>query len=313
MTGWQPSPSMGASSKPRVVVIGASGQLGSDLMQALHNWAPLGLTHADIEVADPASVNEKLDAAAPDAVINCAAFHQVDDCENRPDEAFRVNALGARNVALACARLGAFVVYVSTDYVFDGELDRPYNEDDVPRPINVYGASKLAGEHLVAASAPRYLIVRVSSLFGVTGASGKGGNFVETMIRKARAGETIRVVDDIVMSPTYAADAAVAIRELIAGGASGIVHATNAGACSWFEFARAIFEHLGWAVDLRPQRSVNRTAAARRPRNSALASSLLGTLGLEPPPWADALRRYLVAKAYLLARGNDAPAHPGIL
>src|SRR3972149_1623864 len=106
MTVWQPSPSMGASSKPRVVVIGASGQLGSDLMQALHNWAPLGLTHADIEVADPASVNEKLDAAAPDAVINCAAFHRVDDCENRPDEAFRVNALGARNVALAWAPLG---------------------------------------------------------------------------------------------------------------------------------------------------------------------------------------------------------------
>src|SRR3989304_1182281 len=106
LAGWQPSPSMGASSSPRVVVIGASGQLGSDLMQALHNWAPLGLTHADIEVADPASVNEKLDAAAPDAVINCAAFHQVDDCENRPDEAFRVNAPGARNVALAGARRG---------------------------------------------------------------------------------------------------------------------------------------------------------------------------------------------------------------
>ena len=299
MTGWQPSPSMGASSKPRVVVIGASGQLGSDLMQALHNWAPLGLTHADIEVADPASVNEKLDAAAPDAVINCAAFHQVDDCENRPDEAFRVNALGARNVALACARLGAFVVYVSTDYVFDGELDRPYNEDDAPRPINVYGASKLAGEHLVAASAPRYLIVRVSSLFGVAGASGKGGNFVETMIRKARAGETIRVVDDMVMSPTYAADAALVIRGLVAGGATGIVHAANAGACSWLEFARAIFETLGWEVDLQPQRSADLTVAARRPHHSFLASNRLATLGLDPPPWEDALCRYLSANGHL--------------
>src|SRR3989304_5855412 len=285
MTGWQPSPSMGASSSPRVVVIGASGQLGSDLMQALHNWAPLGLTHADIEVADPASVNEKLDAAAPDAVINCAAFHQVDDCENRPDEAFRVNALGARNVALACARLGAFVVYVSTAFVFEGELDRPYNEDDAPRPISGYGASKFAGEHLAAASAPRYLIVRVSSLFGVTGASGKGGNFVETMIRKARAGEAIRVVDDVVMSPTYAADAAVRIRELIAGGTTGLVHAAPAGACSWFEFARMIFELLDWEVDLQPQASGDLSAAARRPSNSALTTSRLRGSGLEPPPW----------------------------
>ncbi|MDR7485196.1 MAG: dTDP-4-dehydrorhamnose reductase [Armatimonadota bacterium] len=290
---------MDASSRPRVAVIGASGQLGADLIQAMRNWAPVGLTHADVEVADPAGVTAALEAVAPDVVINCAAFHRVDDCERQPEEAFRINALGARNVAMACARLGALAVYISTDYVFDGELGRPYTEADAPRPINTYGVSKLAGEHLTASCAPRHLIVRVSSLFGVAGASGKGGNFVETVIRKARAGETLRVVDDLVMSPTYTADAAAAIRGLVAAGATGVVHAANAGACSWFEFARAIFEELGWPVDLEPQSSAGLPAAARRPRNSSLESARLWARGRPQPPWRDALRRYLVAKGHL--------------
>ena len=279
-------------------------------MAALRDWGPLGWTHTDIEVTDAVGVAERLEAAAPDVIINCAAFHRVDDCEIHPEQAFRVNALGARNVALAGARLGALVVYVSTDYVFDGHLGRPYREDDVPRPINVYGASKLAGEHLVAASTPRHLIVRVSSLFGVAGASGKGGNFVETMIRKARAGEAIRVVDDIVMSPTYAADAALRIRQLIAGGTTGLVHAANAGACSWFEFARTILELVGVEADLRPQRSAELQTSAQRPRNSALEAGHL------QPSWVDALRRYLVAKGHIaeatkLASGNSGAAGRG--
>ncbi|MDQ7841263.1 MAG: dTDP-4-dehydrorhamnose reductase [bacterium] len=293
-----------APSSPRVAIIGATGQLGSDLVRAMEDRAPVGLSHADIEVTDGPCVLDRLAAIAPDVVINCAAFHRVDECEVRPEEAFRVNALGARNVALTCARLGALAVYISTDYVFGGEAGRPYVEGDPPRPINVYGASKLAGEHLVAAVAPRHLIVRVSSLFGVAGASGKGGSFVETMIRKARAGEAIRVVDDIVMSPTYTADAAAALRGLIAGGHTGIAHASNAGACSWFEFARAIFALLGWEVDLQPQRSADQPAAARRPRYSALESSRLLALGLVQAPWEDALRRYLEAKGYLSARGE---------
>jgi dTDP-4-dehydrorhamnose reductase len=163
----------------------------------------------------------------------------------------------------------------------------------------VYGASKVAGEHLTAASCQRYLIVRVSSLFGVAGASGKGGNFVETMIRKARAGEAIRVVDDMVMSPTYAADAAAVVRALIVGGHTGIAHASNDGACTWFEFARAIFETLGWEARLEPQRTADTKQAARRPANSSLASERLRALGLVQAPWHDALRRYLVAKGHV--------------
>jgi len=294
-----------ASSNPRAVIIGASGQLGSDLMTVFRDWDPLGWAHSDIEVTDAVGVAARLEAAAPDVIINCAAFHRVDDCEIHPEQAFRVNALGARNVALAGARLRALVVYVSTDYVFDGQLGRPYREGDLPRPINVYGASKLAGEHLVAASTPRHLIVRVSSLFGVAGASGKGGNFVETMIRKARAGEAIRVVDDIVMSPTYAADAALRIRQLIAGGTTGLVHAANAGACSWFEFARTILELVGVEADLRPQRSAELQTSARRPRNSALVTSRLRGRALAPSPWTDALRRYLLAKRHVSVGGSS--------
>lgn len=270
----------------------------------MEDWAPVGLGHAEIEVTDGPGVLARLSTVAPDVVVNCAAFHRVDECEIRPEEAFRVNALGARNVGLACARLGALAVYISTDYVFDGEAGRPYLEADAPAPINVYGTSKVAGEHLVAASAPRHLIVRVASLFGVAGASGKGGNFVETMIRKTRAGEAIRVVDDVVMSPTSTADAAALVRALIAGGHTGVVHAANAGACSWFEFARAIFDLLGWEVDLQPQRSADLPSAARRPRNSALASSRLPVLGLHRLPWRDALRRYLIAKGHVAEGGR---------
>lgn len=302
------SSSSPAPSSPRVAVIGATGQLGSDLVRAMEDWAPVGLSHADIEVTDGPGVLERLRILAPDVVINCAAFHRVDECEVRPEEAFGVNALGARNVALTCARLGALAVYISTDYVFDGELERPYVEDDPPRPINVYGASKLAGEYLVAAAAPRHLIVRVSSLFGVAGASGKGGNFVETVIRKARAGEAIRVVDDIVMSPTYTTDAAALVRALITGGHTGVVHAANDGACSWYAFARAIFGLLGWEVDLQPQRSADLPQAAPRPTHSALASLRMPSLGVAPAPWRDALHRYLVAKGHTSMGGESGAA-----
>ncbi len=269
-------------------------------MRAFADWTPVGLNHADIEVADATQVLERLRPIGPDVVINCAAFHRVEECEERPDEAFRINAIGARNVALACARVEALVVHISTDYVFDGGLGRPYVESDIPTPINVYGISKLAGEYLVAATTSRHLIVRIASVFGIAGARGKGGNFVETMIQKAQAGEPIRVVDDMVMSPTYAADAAAIARGLVAGGHTGVIHATNGGACTWFEFARTIFELLDWDVRLEPQRTADLRQPALRPRNSSLTTERLAALRLAPLPWKDALRRYLVAKGHLV-------------
>lgn len=288
----------------KVAVIGAAGQLGTDLVKAVRGagHAVIPLVHTQVDVTDPAGVGEILIQARPEAVINCAAFHRVDDCEDRPDEAFRVNALGALLVARACAELDAECVYISTDYVFDGEKGEAYTEDDVPNPINVYGVSKLAGEHLVRQTAHRWLIARVASLFGVAGASGKGGNFIETILAKARAGQPLRVVHDITMSPTHTADAAERLAALISIGATGVVHLTNAGACTWYEFARQILELTGTDARLEPVPASSYPSKARRPRNSALRSVRLAGLGGAPRPWALALQAYLIEKGHLTSQ-----------
>jgi len=283
----------------RVAVIGSSGQLGTDLVKAFSSsHEVIALTHRDIEVADPGSC-ARLKELAPDAVINTAAFHKTDQCEDEPLKAFQVNAIGARNVALACRDIGAIAAFISTDYVFDGKSRLPYLESDPPSPINAYGISKLAGE-LFTRQNERHYVFRVASLFGSAGASGKGGNFVEAMIAKARKGETISVIDDIRMSPTYTRDAAAAISALIEKKAPfGTYHVTNSGECSWFEFAAAIFEALGLKVPLGAASSSTYPTKARRPAYSALSSNKLGRWGIEMPRWKDALRRYLEEKGHL--------------
>lgn len=280
-----------------VAIIGAIGQLGTDLVRALGEaggYETRALTHDEIEVADPEAVRAALTQARPNVVVNCAAFHRVDECEDRPEDAMRVNALGALHVARACASLGALCVYVSTDYVFSGEQRRPYVESDAPGPINVYGASKLAGEHLTVLTSPRWLVVRTASLFGVTPARAKKGNFVETMLAKARAGDTIRVVDDIRMSPTYAHDAARALERLIRQGAVGYLHLTNAGSCTWHEFATQILASAGLGARVVPVRSSEYPTRARRPKDSSLASLRVDD-GVRRclRPWRDALAAYL--------------------
>jgi dTDP-4-dehydrorhamnose reductase len=231
-------------------------------------------------------------------VINCAAFVRVDDCEVQAREAFEVNALGALNVARACAAIDATCVYISTDYVFDGAKSEPYVESDATCPINVYGASKVAGEHLVRQGARRWLIVRVASLFGKSGARGKAGNFVETILAKAGRGESLRVVSDIQISPTYTRDAARVLSELVQNETTGIIHAANSGACTWHEFAQAAVELCRLNVAIQAIPSVEYPTAARRPKNSALASERLGTPA-PVPHWRDALRRYLIEKRYV--------------
>jgi dTDP-4-dehydrorhamnose reductase len=205
----------------KVAVIGPRGQLGSALCEAFRRRAVdcVELDHGRVEVTDPQSVLVALRDARPAAVVNTAAFHKVDACEEDPKRAFEVNALGALHVARACREAGARCVYVSTDYVFDGAKAERYREEDLPNPVNVYGASKLAGEHLVVQTCPDALVVRVASLFGGLGSRGKGTNFVLTVLERARRGEALRVVDDVRMSPTYAEDAAAAIVELVARGA----------------------------------------------------------------------------------------------
>lgn len=281
----------------RVAVIGANGQLGSDLVKVFGDVIPL--THRDIEVTDQSSF-ETLRELKPDVIINTAAYHKTDECEENPEKTFLINSVGARNVALASKEIGAINIYISTDYVFEGSKKEPYTEDDIPNPINVYGVSKYAGELLTRYISPKHYIIRVSSLFGVAGASGKGGNFVETMIKKAKAGAELNVVNDITMSPTYTKDAANAIKEIIYNNLPyGIYHVTNDGFCTWYEFARAIFEITGIDAKLSSVTSDKFPTKAKRPKNSALSIKKIKSYGIRMRPWKDALVDYLKEKGHI--------------
>lgn len=287
----------------RVAVIGSRGQLGSDIVAVLRaagGYEVIPLARDDIGITDPASVGRALAAAQPAIVVNCAVFVRVDECEDRPEEAFKVNALGALHVARACAAQDALCVYISTDYVFDGEKGEPYAEDDPPRPINVYGASKLAGEYLVQQAGARCLIIRTASLFGKAGARGKGGNFVDTIVAKALRGEAIKVVSDIRMSPTYTLDTARALERLLHHGVTGVVHVTNSGSPTWFEFARTALELIDRHSKLEAVSSKQYPMKARRPRNSSSRSLRLSAFHKDGMrPWQDALNAYLVERGHL--------------
>ena len=287
----------------RVAVIGSTGQLGTDLLEVLvdaGSYEVFGLSHRELECTDPVSIDKALKAARPDIVVNCAAFVRVDESEERPDDAFRVNSLGALAVARACAEIDALCVYISTDYVFDGGKGSPYTESDASHPINVYGASKLAGEYLVQQASPRWLVARMASLFGKAGSSGKGGNFVETILAKARAGEPLRLVNDIRMSPTYSRDGAQALEILLRQRASGLFHVANAGHCTWYEFASKALEIVGMGNRIEPISSSNYPMKARRPKDSSLESTKLSPFLKEClRPWHEALKAYLEETGHL--------------
>jgi len=283
----------------RIVVIGSTGQLGTDLVKVLKNdHEVIGLTHRDIEVSDYNSCLI-LKEHKPDVIVNTAAFHKTDQCEDEPLKAFQVNALGAKNVTTISREIGAITVYISTDYVFDGSKDSPYIENDTPNPINTYGISKLAGE-LYTKQNPKHYIFRVASLFGMAGASGKGGNFVETMITKAKKNESISVVDDMWMSPTYTKDAASIIKKVLELKLPfGIYHATNKGYCTWFQFAEEIFKLAGINADLKPIKTYQLQMKAKRPLFSALESVKLQEYNIKVRDWKQALHDYLVEKGHI--------------
>jgi dTDP-4-dehydrorhamnose reductase len=282
----------------RVLLIGAGGQLGSDLAKVLSSEELIPLTHADIEVCDPVRVRGALQAHAPDVVINTAAFHRVDDCEREPERAFTVNAFAARDLALACRERGCALVHLSTDYVFDGCKGSAYDETDPAKPINAYGISKLAGEFFIRYNLDKHYIVRTSGLYGIAGSSGKGGNFVELMLRLAREGKDIKVVHDQTLTPTYTADLARAIARLIRTDRYGLYHITSSGGCSWYQFAARIFEAAGVTAKLEPTTTAAFGAAARRPTHSVLAHKALMAAGLdEMRPWPEALAAYLAERA----------------
>ena len=278
----------------RVLVTGSAGMLGTELVLVLRrefDVIPADLTEFDVR--DSGATDAFVAGAAPDVVINCAAYTDVDGAESDPEAAFDVNAGGAGNVAAAAEKVGARVVHVSTDYVFDGTSDRPYTETDEPSPLGVYGRSKLAGERRVAEVSSKALIVRTAWLYGHAGA-----NFIEKMLSLASSGGPLRVVDDQVGAPTYVRDLGEAMRELIAVGATGVVNATNRGACSWFEFAREILDLTGHKdVSIEPVTSEEFPRPAPRPGYSVLSLARLVSLtGKEPRSWQNALGEYLAER-----------------
>jgi len=262
-------------------VVGAGGMLGQDIVRAA-GGAAVALTHADLDVTDAAASREALSGAT---VINCAAYTDVDGAESDSATAHAVNEEGARNVAASAER----VLYVSTDYVFDGTKGEPYVESDIPAPLQEYGRSKLAGERATAGANPNHLVVRSSWLFGAG-----GRNFVETILRLAGERDELRVVDDQVGCPTFAGHLAEALVELATGTERGVLHAAGAGSCSWFEFAREILDRAGVDCPVRPRTTDEFPRPARRPAYSVLASELGGPA---LPAWQEGLDAYLGVRA----------------
>jgi dTDP-4-dehydrorhamnose reductase len=298
-----------------IVLIGANGQLGSDLLKVLPAASLVALKRVDLDVTDPTAIERVLEAHAPEWVLNTAAFHRVDDIEWHPDaahQAFRVNTAAVHFLAQACTRHGARLLHLSTDYVFGGGQDGgppgPYDEEAVPAPMNAYGLSKLAGERLIHLAGlgghpdRGHVVVRTSGIYGVAGSAGKGSNFVETMLRRAHAGKPIKVVNDQITAPTYTVDLAEALARLMAAEPpGGVYHLTNAGACTWYEFARQIFAFCGLTPDLTPVTSAEFAAPARRPSpNGVLANTRAVRLGVPPlRPWPEALKAYLTEKKHI--------------
>jgi len=279
-----------------VLLLGANGQLGSDIVRL---WNDDGVrvraaTRADADVTDAEAVGRLVHDAKPDVVINTTAFHNLPACEEDPEIAFRVNVVGGRNIAQSAASVGAAIVQISTDYVFDGTKRTPYLEDDARRSLNVYGAAKIATEDVVRQANPEALIVRVSGLYGLAGSAGKGGNFVETMLRLAREGKPVRVVSDQVTAPTNTAEIAEALFPLVAGRTRGTVHLAPGDGCSWYEFAAAIFAACGLSPDFAPVTTAEFGAPLERPMYSVLGSTRVPPLR----PWHEGLMRYLREKGH---------------
>ena len=290
----------------RIAVVGARGQLGAAIVQeflAAHEVMPFG--HAELDITDAAAVRDTIARARPDAIVNCAAYNDVDGAEDRPVDALNVNALGVRALAQAAEEVGATLVHYSTDFVFDGTASAPYTEEDRPNPRSVYAASKLLGEWF-ALDAPRGFVLRVESLFGRAAGGGRAKGSVEVIRRALTSGGQARVFEDRTVSPTYVIDAARATRQVIesarggrdVGVAPGLYHCVNSGWCTWLELARELARQLDLhEVDPRlvPVRSADVPLRAARPLYCALSNEKLRAAGVAMPAWQDALAQYLAS------------------
>jgi len=281
----------------KIAVIGANGQLGTDIVRAFAQNGDdvCALTHADIEIADLDSVSRKLQELRPQIVVNTAAMHHVERCEQAPETAYAVNALGPRNLALAAREIDAVLMQISTDYVFDGEKRSPYEEGDPPRPLNVYGNTKLSGEYFVQSTTPKHCVLRTSALYGKAPCRAKGGlNFVELMLKLAKERGEVRVVDSEVVTPTSTRELARQVVALSRSDAYGLYHATAEGSCSWFEFAREIFALTNTRIKLNVADPKEFPAKVPRPSYSVLENRALKNRGLNVfRLWQEGLREYL--------------------
>lgn len=279
----------------RIAVLGAAGQLGQDLCPRLPGEV-IPLARDTLDLAHPDRIPAIVAALRSDVFVNCAAYNFVDRAETEPEAALAINGLGVRALARACRDSGTRFVHFSSDYVFglDSSRELPLAEADEPGPVNVYGLSKLAGEYFSRAECPKSLVIRTCGLYGVSGSGGKGTNFVETMLRLAREGRPLQVVNDQRCTPSYTVDVAMAAVMLIEKELSGVFHATNSGFCTWYEFAAEIFRQSGMKPSLTAVSSAGSSRPARRPGFSVLSTAKLVESGIsEPRPWTEALAEYL--------------------
>jgi dTDP-4-dehydrorhamnose reductase len=291
----------------KVAVLGANGQLGQDICAAfqVEGDQVFPLTHSNVKIESLDSVTHALETINPELVVNTAAFHNVEKCETEPTQAFAVNALGARNVALSTNKFGAKLVHISTDYVFDGGKRAAYVEEDVPMPLNVYGNSKLSGELFVQAGTPRHFVLRVSAIYGQHPCRAKGGlNFVELMLKLSRERDRLRVVADEHVSPTSTTEIARQLVVLSRTTDYGLYHGTAEGSCSWYEFAQAIFELTDTRVNLERAAPGEFAVKVLRPKYSVLENAALKRKSLNVfSHWRQGL------EAYLAAREQTASSH----
>jgi dTDP-4-dehydrorhamnose reductase len=277
-----------------IALLGSNGQLGQDLRSALLPHDLRAFTRKEVDVTDHARSRSVLMDVRPEVIINTTAYHRVDDCESHPELAYALNVLAVLNLIRVANELDATLVHFSTDYIFDGKSREPYTETSVPFPLSVYANSKFAGELLVRSTARKHLMIRTCGLYGAAGSSGKGGNFVQNMLAKAHRKEPIRIVNDQVVTPTYTVDLANQIAAVLQSGHLGLFHMTNEGSCTWFEFARAIFDIARVEANLSPATSNVFKTPAIRPAYSVLENARLKELGLNRMRhWREALAAYL--------------------
>lgn len=276
----------------KVLVTGTKGQLGFDVMRELEKRGhdAIGVDIEEMDITNAAQVNNVIKAASPDVVIHCSAYTAVDRAEDEVELCRKVNAGGTKNIAEVCAELDCKMIYISTDYIFSGDGDRPWEPDDEADPLNVYGQTKYEGEQEVKRRLNKYFIVRISWVFGIN-----GNNFIKTMLRLGKENGAVKVVDDQIGSPTYTYDLASLLVDMAESEAYGQYHATNEGICSWYEFAKEIFKAAGMDhVSVTPVTSDEFPAKAKRPSNSRMSKEKLVKNGFNKlPTWQDAVKRYI--------------------